>query len=106
MSRGGGEWHVETDKVCLLQQGRQLDPGGAQFGLQGTIQTLPIMVQQTHAKSPSPAGDSLPNPAHTNEAKGLAIDVAAKQKHGLPDAPFVGSHIAVTLRNASRQAEE
>ena len=49
--RVGSERHVQADKVCLLQEDGEVDPGGAQGSFHRRIEALPIIVQHQHAKA-------------------------------------------------------
>src|SRR5262245_34803705 len=56
---------MQADKIGLLQECMLLDPGSIEFGFDGAIETLTIVVQNAHLKTFSAACYCLSNATHT-----------------------------------------
>ena len=97
---------MQTDKIGLLQERVLLNPGGIEFGLNGAIETLAIVVQNPHLKTFGAACDGLPNATHTADPERPAVDIAPCHEQQCPVAPFTSPDVAITLSNTAGNATE
>jgi len=102
----GRQGDMQTDKIGLLQKCVLRNPGGIEFGLDGGIETLAIVIQNPHLKTFGAACDSLPNATHTADPERSAVNVAAGHEQQGPVTPFTGPDVAVTLSNTAGDATE
>ena len=102
----GRQGDMQTDKIGLLQERVLLNPGGIEFGLEGGIQTLAIVVQNTHVKTFGAACHRLPNATHTTDPERPAVDITPCHEQQGPVAPLASPDVAVALGNTPGDATE
>src|SRR5690606_21759430 len=64
--------------------------GGLQLVFDGWIDAPAVVVEHAHVKAPGAPGDGLSDPPHTDDAKALAVDVAAQKQEGAPTLKLAG----------------
>src|SRR2546425_13130157 len=106
MSGRSRQGDMQTDKIGLLQECTLLNPGGVEFRLEGGIQTLAIVVQNTHVKTFGAACHGLPDAAHAANPECFAMDITSRHEQQGPVAPFAGPDVTVALRNTPGETTE
>src|SRR5262245_14633540 len=97
---------MQADKIGLLQEYVLLDPGGIEFGFDGTIQTLTIVVQNAHLKTFGAACYRLPNATHTTNSQRPAVNIIPGHEQQGPVAPLASPNVTVALGNTTGDATE
>ncbi len=78
----------------------------AEHGFHGQWQAVAVMIGDFHSECPRAVGNSLTNPAHTDNAQNLAAQLPAQQARWCPAGPFAFAHQGHAFAYAARHADD
>jgi hypothetical protein len=91
---------VHRHVVGFAEEGRQVSGGRVQLALDSGVGLDRIVVEHAHAESLGPTRHRAPDPAETDDAQCLAVDVGPPQQSPSPGLPLAGADVGVGFHDA------
>jgi hypothetical protein len=98
----GDQRGVERDEVGLAQQGGQVDAARVKVTLGRRVGGHRVLVEHAHPEAPAPPRHRAADAAEADHAQGLAVHVAAQERHVLPLLESALAQVTVGFHHATR----